>query len=314
MPNTHDKGYRRILTKKKHFISLLHSFIKEDWAQDINEDDIELIDKKFVTKDFRDKEADIIYRVNLHGRQIIFYCLLELQSSVDFTMPFRLLAYIYALLNTIFTQTDTNTRERSDFRLPTVVPIVLYNGSSEWSAVRRFRDYQNAPDIFGTHAIDFSYILLNVNRFDDDELLDLGNLISSVFLLDKVNDSNSIITNLNKIASIFTSLSSDEQIEFTDWLRDVLISRIPKGNKEVIEDAVAGLSMREALDMTYAIERVLDEMIEKSKLDGKLEGKAEGKVELLIQMGKAKDEILSILKLTEDEYERLKMAIDEAGL
>ena len=45
----------------------------------------------------------------------IFYVLQELQSSVDFTIPFRLLRYMVELLNDVFKNTDEKVRERKDF-------------------------------------------------------------------------------------------------------------------------------------------------------------------------------------------------------
>ena len=84
----------------------------------------------------------MIYRVRIKGREIIFYILLELQSTVDQTMPFRLLKYMTELTKREFDNTPENERKSVDYRLPAVVPIVLYNGADKWSAVRRFREFQ----------------------------------------------------------------------------------------------------------------------------------------------------------------------------
>ncbi len=35
---------------------------------------------------------------------------------------------------------------------------------------------------FGSHIVDFSYILLDVNRYDEQELYNMANLLSSVFI------------------------------------------------------------------------------------------------------------------------------------
>lgn len=39
-----------------------------------------------ILEDFKEEEADLIYKANIEGRDIIFYILLELQSKVDFRM------------------------------------------------------------------------------------------------------------------------------------------------------------------------------------------------------------------------------------
>ncbi|MDR1206517.1 MAG: Rpn family recombination-promoting nuclease/putative transposase [Peptococcaceae bacterium] len=153
--NIHDKGYKRILSKKRNFLDLLKHHIKAQWVDRISEDDLELVNGEFILKDFRDKEADIIYRAKIGAQDVVFYVLLELQSGVDQTMPFRLLIYMVELLRRVFADTDEDTRELKSFRLPAVVPIVLYNGGGEWSAVHSFKEYLTEYALFAPYIIDF---------------------------------------------------------------------------------------------------------------------------------------------------------------
>lgn len=101
----HDKGYRQLLTNKKTFLELLQTFVDEGWVREIKEDDLTLVNKSYVLQDFSDKEADIVYRMRLGGSEIIFYVLLELQSTVDHTMPFRLLQYMVEIWRDIYQNT-----------------------------------------------------------------------------------------------------------------------------------------------------------------------------------------------------------------
>jgi hypothetical protein len=51
----------------------------------------------YILPDFRDKEANIVYELRRSTQddqpEIIFYILMELQSTVDFHMPYCLLLY-----------------------------------------------------------------------------------------------------------------------------------------------------------------------------------------------------------------------------
>ena len=123
----HDKGYKRILSRKSTFLHLLHRYISASWLDQVTEQDLELIDKEF--RDFQEREADIVNKIRRRdGRECYVYILLELQSSVDYTMPFRLLIYITELLKRICNETDKAERERKSFHMSPVIPIVLYNG------------------------------------------------------------------------------------------------------------------------------------------------------------------------------------------
>jgi hypothetical protein len=87
----HDKGYKNLLSYKQVFLELLDSFVDQGWVAELERSQIIRINKKFVYPEFIEKEADLIYQLKLNGRDVIFYLLLELQSSVDFQMPYRLL-------------------------------------------------------------------------------------------------------------------------------------------------------------------------------------------------------------------------------
>ena len=81
------------------------------WVSEIQEEDIEIIDKSFVPKDFQETESDLIYKLKLNEAEVIFYCLIEFQSSVDYTMPFRLLKYMDEPWTRIFMDSDGKYRE-----------------------------------------------------------------------------------------------------------------------------------------------------------------------------------------------------------
>jgi len=72
----------------------LKSFVKQGWVEELDEEKITRVDKSFILQDFKDKEADLVYWVKLSDQDVIFYVLMELQSTVDFQMPYRLLVYM----------------------------------------------------------------------------------------------------------------------------------------------------------------------------------------------------------------------------
>lgn len=124
----HDSAYRFLLTSKKLFVELLRSFVDKGWMASISEEDVEEIPHSFVLPDFRRQEADLVYRVNLNGQDVVFYLLLELQSSVDYRMAYRLLLYQVEIWRYLLHNQKDGLNNTATFRLPPIVPIVLYNG------------------------------------------------------------------------------------------------------------------------------------------------------------------------------------------
>ncbi|MDF2670670.1 MAG: hypothetical protein K0R67_2976, partial [Paenibacillus sp.] len=162
----------------------------------IYEMNVQEITNSFVLQDFKRKEADLVYQVKLNGQDVVFYLLLEMQSNVDFRMPYRLLLYQVEIWRYLLQNQEKDKAKRKDFRLPAIVPIVLYNGKRPWTASRQFRKLLANEQMFGSELINFEYLLIDVVRYTEDELLSLSNTIGSVFLLDQTENQEQLLYRL----------------------------------------------------------------------------------------------------------------------
>ncbi len=85
----HDVGYKELLSTNNNFLQLLKSFVKhQDWVNYIDEQNIIRIDKSFISQDYSEKEADLVYKLNLKNTEVIIYVLIELQSTVRLHINF----------------------------------------------------------------------------------------------------------------------------------------------------------------------------------------------------------------------------------
>ena len=151
----HDKGYKFLLSSKKVFIQLLRSFVNQDWVDQVDKTQLIRVDKSYILQDFHDKEADLVYRMKTKDQEVIFYVLMELQSSVDFQMPYRLLLYMTEIWRGLLKDTAKQEVSRKDFKLPVIVPIVVYNGKNNWTANIHFKEMLNGYERFGDNVLDF---------------------------------------------------------------------------------------------------------------------------------------------------------------
>jgi len=153
----HDEGYKYILSKASNFLHFLKKYFPSPWTADISVGDLEKVDRSFITPEFGEIDSDLIYKLKIGGSDVYFYILVELQSQIDHTMPFRLLRYMVELLSDIFQNIEEKVRTRMDFRLPAIVPIILYNGDNNWTVVRTFREYTENYKIFGDNIINLRW-------------------------------------------------------------------------------------------------------------------------------------------------------------
>ncbi len=122
--------YKNLFAHKEMVQDLLAGFVRQDWVKEVDFDSLERVGDSFVTDDIRDPEDDIIWRVRLGSTWLYIYLLIEFQSTVDATMPVRIMTYIGLLYQDLIKTKTVLPGEK----LPPVLPIVLYNGASRWHA------------------------------------------------------------------------------------------------------------------------------------------------------------------------------------
>jgi predicted transposase/invertase (TIGR01784 family) len=226
---------------------------------------------------------------------VYFYVLLELQSRVDFIMPFRLLKYTTGLLDYIFNNTDEKIRERKDFKFPAIVPIIFYNGGDNWTAAGSFRECTENHDIFGNILTDVGYLLFDLNRMSEDKILSTKKLLDLIFMFDKrrleIKDIMEVIKPLPEWSS---ELADDALSELCRWVACVLSKG--KVTPELEENLKNYLKKGDGTTMKYALDTWLDEREEQAKKEGSLEIARKMK-----DMGMSVNDIVTATGLTVDE-------------
>ena len=185
-----------------------------------------MIDTTLIDEEYQNKESDVIYKLKFKGRKIFFYVLLELQSSVDQTMPFRLLRYIVELMKREFDNTPENERKSVNYRMPAVIPVILFNGADKWSVVRSFKEYLQDYEKFGEYIIDFKYLLFDLNRMTDETLLSTNRLLDIVFMLDKNPNRKRMEKPLSIAAKEFQSMSEYDRLDMINWIKYIFLNNI----------------------------------------------------------------------------------------
>ena len=269
----HDAGYKKILSSKENFLRFIERYVHEPWTADISRDDVELVNKSFVTDEYKLLDSDVIYKLKIGNSDVYFYFLIELQSRVDFTMPFRLLKYMVALLDEIFRNTPDDVRTRKGFKLPAVVPIIFYNGDDNWTQVRRFSGYTKNAEIFGDCIIDFRYLLFDLKRTDDSALSSPEKLLDAVFSFDKARlmDEDGILP--EELSEWWTKktkkLSENDKFTLFGWILHILCKGVvTEGINEIFENSI---KKGDKSTMKHSLEVLADRMEDKAKKKRSLE-------------------------------------------
>lgn len=213
-------------------------------------------------------------------------------------MPIRLFYYISEIWRKYLKRFEKEEVKKKDFRLPAIVPIVLYNGDKGWTATTQFKDKIQRADLFGDYVVDFKYILINVNNYSKEDLIAIQNTVAAVFLLDQKIDSVEFVKRAAVVATEFNHLTEEHKLKLKDWLDHIIKDPI---RKEVLN--LLNADKEEVNRMTANITKTLQEEKSQAREMGREEGREAGKLEA------AK----ALLDILEDEViaKRLELPLED---
>ncbi len=316
MSNTHDKAYKMILASKELFYRLLSGFIHEDWVNEIDKDHIEQVNRRYVFNDYREKEADLVYKIRINDRDVVFYVLMELQSKIDFLMPFRLLMYMMLIWMDYFHNTDFRERQRKSFRLPMIVPMVLYNGKGNWTVPLQFHKKIANHELFGDLALNFRYILLDIQRYSDEQLQNVRGIIGQLFFLEKASTPDEFV-------SRFESILHNREFSIEEWwtLKRFMVGKYEKWIKEIDQKFAQAFDSndneRDESEMKSNITRMFDKLMDQTLERGIEQGIEQGierGIEQGIERGKHDEKLEIARKLLRDGFISVEKIAEVTGL
>ncbi|MBK1812251.1 Rpn family recombination-promoting nuclease/putative transposase [Clostridium sp. YIM B02505] len=277
--NIHDKIYKDLYSNKEVFIDLVKEMLKAPWAKDLTPDKLKLVNKSYISSDYDEKESDIVYEGTIGDKKVIFYVLLEFQSSLDYRMPLRLFFYISEILRE-YAKNENHKASDKSVKIPAVIPIVLYNGKKPWDVTQRFRDIIDGSELFEDNIIDFKYSVFDVNnKFTKEQLIEYNNITSAIFLLDQKIDAKEFIERIKAIALFFSNLTDKERMVLKHWIENTIEKDLANTAKEIL-DANKEEVERMVANNAFLLKELKEEAKKQGKLEGKLEGKNEAKIEI----------------------------------
>ena len=196
--NEHDKVFRKILSDKIE----VAKFLNEQLKINLKPEDIEQYNSSYINTLMQNEEADVVYKLKSKNE----FFLIEHQSKVDYRMPFRILKYEMAIVESAI---DEKECKKKDYLYPRVNAIVLYTGKQKWNVAKTFNEAQ-VPSIL-EKAIEFAkYILVDINNYTEEKLLETPSFMTKALLIEKAKDNEQIANYIEKIVEI---INKDKNVQ-----------------------------------------------------------------------------------------------------
>jgi len=251
---------------------------------------MEQMNTSFIRKNLKNKESDIIYRLSYKNKPFYLYLLIEFQSTVDKTMPLRILSYVIDFYEELI-------RKEKLSELPEVFPVLIYNGNEKWTVP------DNIIHMISSHTKEIreylpslKYHKIIINEFSKDSLVKIKNLLAGIFLTENLKEGE--LENYHKVlAEILVKEVENELKEaFVNWFCRLADNEHIKPIKDI-----SLITLEEAKTM-------FAQTIEKIKKSERKEGIKEGKIEAAIKMreeGMTLSLISKITGLSEAELQKI---------
>ncbi len=259
----HDKTYRKCLGSKRNVAYIINKALKP--KKQIKEEELEKYSNRYITEQLLDKETDIVYKL----KQKEIYFLIEHQSKIDYSMPYRIEEYKIEIMKSAI---DLRKVKTKNYKIPVVIPIVIYTGKEKWKVGL---ELNNIYDRRLEHINMLQYNLIDINNYTKEDLLESKNFMDKIFLIEKTEDTKELTKIMQKVVKQVKTEEDKNNLK-------MLIKKAlkPKMQQEEIENLINEIEGGKR--NMFAVE----EMVIKENIRLREEGIKEGRKRTIIQIAK----------------------------
>ena len=218
----HDAAYKRLFSHPRMVEDLLRGFIAANWTGALDFETLEKLPAEFVSDDLRQRRGDGMWRVRFRDEWLYVLVLLEFQSTVDPYMAVRILVYTGLLHQDLVRRSALGP----DGELPPVLPVVIYNGRSRWTAETDVsRLIAPVGEDLARCQPSQRYFVVDAGGFRDDDLPQ-RNLVSAVVRLENSRSRADLKRVVDALVEWLRGPGHrDLKRSFGEWIGQVLMPR-----------------------------------------------------------------------------------------
>ena len=261
------------------------SRLRRDWSGALDFASLTPLPASYVSRDLQQRHGDLVWRIRFGGeRWLYLVLLLEFQSGVDRAMAVRMLTYSGLLYQRLVA--EGVLRERGE--LPPVLPVVIYNGRSPWTAPADVSELIAAGGpALSRYQPSQQYFLLDEGRVDGGSLPP-GNLVSALIELETNRDPSRLSALLGTLIELLRAQGDEELTDaFTAWVAQMLLPRRMRGTVSAPLPTLEEVRTMLAETMQEWTEQWVEQGIEQGLERGIEQGRAQG-----IEQGRVEERVL----------------------
>ena len=289
-----DKILRGFFKVKTHFVDIINAMLFEG-KDVIHADELLLCDSDetiyFVYENrinVMERRRDILMHATVNG--IPVYIGLEIQSTINYSMPYRLLLYDTMTYHLQYKLIDRDHREH--FRPTGVMSTVLYSGDRTWHQPHSLLDRILVPEplkgLMNTWKGNIHDIKeINVELLRNEKVKSLVSAVQTIYRWNKDTSTIKELVLSKEVAIVVAVMTNSEE----------LVIRIEKEEREEVD---------------------MCQVLEEFKLESEMRGLKQGKIQTIVNQLKSKfgfvskELIMKIEESSDDKIDALTIKIIDA--
>ena len=175
---------REIFKNNRLTSQFLRNYTDIPLLANVMPEDIEDVSEKYQAFLGVEFESDTIKKVYIRKadgtieREVYVLSLIEHKSDIDYDVAMQLLRYMCVIWQ--------EYKATQNIRYPLIIPIVYYEGKRKWTADLNLKDRIEFSEEMEKYIPDFTYQVVSVRQYTNEELSEKHDEMSLVMLINKI--------------------------------------------------------------------------------------------------------------------------------
>ncbi|MBQ9452913.1 MAG: Rpn family recombination-promoting nuclease/putative transposase [Desulfovibrio sp.] len=220
----YDSLYKLLFSHKVAIEDLLRYFVSATILGSVDFHSLERCPDSFINRKRAERREDLIWRVrSMQENWVYVYILNEFQSSVDPWMPVRMAEYVTVFHHDLVRNGVVTIGQK----LPPVLPVVIYNGASTWTAPTSLGQLQYpVSERLGMYQPQQAYFLIDIGRLGSELVENKECILSKFFSLERARSPEEIVKTVRDVVRYLKGQHFQEINDiFCQWVLHVGMRR-----------------------------------------------------------------------------------------
>ena len=191
---THDSSSKIIFGDPIFCAQFLRGYTDIPLLKNVQPEDIEDVSERYVHMFAEERDSDVVKKVKIKNSEMPFYLisLIEHKSSVEYNVVMQILRYMVYIWEDYEKECEKKQEgisKKKGFKYPPILPIIFYNGSSNWTASLQLKERIYFSDILAEYIPDYRCMLIPIQKYSNSKIIEKKDELSLLMLINKLGEA-----------------------------------------------------------------------------------------------------------------------------